>query len=60
MIVSRFYIRIIFCRDLNLLDERIDKKCKSLESNVKKEEELHWHRIALLLDQNRVCCLFYA
>lgn len=49
---------IHFVRDLEVLGERAERKCKKLEEVVAEEEQQHWRTVAKLLDANLVCSLF--
>jgi len=46
-------------RDLQILQERQQKKCERLEMMCREEENGHWQRISQLQDKNKVSYLMY-
>ena len=46
-------------RDLQILQERQQKKCERLEMMCREEENGHWQRISELQDKNKVSYLMY-
>jgi hypothetical protein len=45
---------LFFKRDLQLLQERQQKKCERLEMMCQEEENGHWQTISQLQDKNKV------
>lgn len=50
---------IISQRDLQILQERQQKKCERLEMMCREEENGHWQHISQLQDRNKVSYLMY-